>query len=222
MPIFTSAADCSLPDRQGSQSHYGLLRYWVYFMFYGREMMKLFSITGLFFRVVLTGLVITGAALSLSAPAFAQYFDNGYYYRLSTQFRGNGNCLDVFNGGANNNMTHLTNCADYSGQYWRLSDAGNGYYRLSTMFRGVNMCLDIHNGGPRNNQPHLVPCANYSGQFWNIRNEGGWNRLTTQFRGAGMCLDIFNGGPSNNMPHLTGCANYSGQFWHLQQTNKRY
>lgn len=184
--------------------------------------MTTLSKTRLFIRATLVGFLFAITALISIPPAFAQNFDSGYYYRLSTQFRGNGSCLDVFNGGANNNMIHLTNCADYSGQYWRLSNAGNGYYRLSTMFRGVNMCLDIHNGGTFNNQPHLVPCANYSGQFWNIRNEGGWNRLTTQFRGAGMCLDIFNGGQSNNMPHLTGCANYSGQFWSLQQTNKRY
>jgi hypothetical protein len=169
------------------------------------------------FRLFLVGSILAITVPVSAPPVFAQNFDNGYYFRLTTQFRGNGSCLDVFNGGDKNNMTHLTNCADYSGQYWRLSNAGNGYYRLSTMFR-----LDIHNGGPRNNQPHLVPCANYSGQFWNISNDGGWYRLTTQFRGNGMCLDIFNGGHSNNQPHLTGCANYSGQFWSIQQTNKRY
>ena len=184
--------------------------------------MTLFAIIRLFFRATLLGGLLAITSLISTPSAFAQNFDNGYYFRLSTQFRGSGNCLDVFNGGDKNNMTHLTNCADYSGQYWRLSNAGNGYYRLSTMFRGINMCLDIHNGGPRNNQPHLVPCANYSGQFWSIRYEGSWIRLTTQFRGQGMCLDIFNGGHSNNMPHLTGCANYSGQFWSLRQTNKRY
>ncbi len=155
-------------------------------------------------------------------PAAAASIDQQSFYRLTTQFRGSGMCLDVFNGGDKNNMTHLAPCADFSGQYWRLQAAGPGYYRLTTMFRGANMCLDVFNGGPLNNQPHLTQCANYSGQLWQITEQGGWSRLTTQFRGTGMCLDIFNGGPDNNMPHLTNCANYSGQFWQLTRTDKRF
>jgi len=147
-----------------------------------------------------------------------------FYSRLSNQFRGNDMCLDVFNGGAKNNMTHLTKCADLSGQYWALSGAANeGWYRLTTMFRGKEMCLDIHNGGNSNNHPHLTKCANFSGQLWKLKgpDAGGWHRLTTQFRGEDMCLDIFNGGAQNNQPHLTKCANFSGQLWKLSRTNKR-
>lgn len=159
---------------------------------------------------------------SLCTPGSAGGLDTGFYYRLTTQFRGADMCLDVFNGGPQNNMTHLVKCADFSGQYWRFSgpDAG-GWYRLSTMFRGADMCLDIFNGGQYNNQPHLTKCANYSGQFWNLKGEGEWYRMTTQFRGPDMCLDIFNGGPQNNQPHLTTCANYSGQFWKFTKTDKK-
>lgn len=154
-------------------------------------------------------------------PASAQAFDSGAYYRLTTQFRGPSMCLDVFNGGPKNDMTQLANCADFSGQYWRITPAGNGYYKLSTMFRGQNMCLDVYNGGDRNNQVHLTGCANFSGQLWRFIRDGGWYRLTTNFRGDGMCLDIFNGGPDNNQPHLTGCDNFSGQFWQVFLTDKR-
>lgn len=162
--------------------------------------------------------IVAGGLWANSASA--QSVDSSHYYRLSTQFRGAGNCLDVFNGGDKNNMTHLTGCADYSGQYWKFTSAGNGYFRLSTMLRGADTCLDIYNGGPRNNQPHLTACANYSGQFWKMRNDGGWVRFTTQFRGEDMCLDIFNGGADNNQPHLTNCANFSGQYWRLTKTDK--
>lgn len=148
--------------------------------------------------------------------------DTGYYYRLTTQFRGDDMCLDVFNGGPMNNMTHLVKCANYSGQFWRFTgpDAG-GWYRLSTEFRGPGMCLDIFNGGQYNNQPVLAACANLSGQLWNLRADGGWYRLTTQFRGPDMCLDIFNGGPQNDQPTLAPCANYSGQLWKLTKTDKK-
>jgi len=38
-----------------------------------------------------------------------------------SQFRGPGQCLDIFNGGAGNNQPHLTNCANFTGQQWVLS-----------------------------------------------------------------------------------------------------
>lgn len=147
--------------------------------------------------------------------------DDGFYYRLSTQFRGDRQCLDVYNGGERNNMTHLVPCANFTGQFWRLSPAQNGRYRLTTAFRGVDICLDVYNGGARNNQVHLTECAKYSGQLWSLRAEGEWYRLTTDFRGDGQCLDIFNGGQLNNMPHLTDCANTTGQFWKLTRMNRR-
>jgi len=187
--------------------------------------MKLFARR--IFSLKSIGRVAAFAALALlelgavNTTAFAEPVNPQFYYRLTTQFRGDQMCLDVYNGGGKNNMTHLDRCADLSGQYWSIQPAGNGYYRLTTMFRGAGMCLDVFNGGPQDNQPHLAPCANYSGQFWSIVDQGGWNRLTTQFRGSGMCLDIFNGGPDNNMPHLTPCADFSGQFWRLIRTDKR-
>jgi hypothetical protein len=144
--------------------------------------------------------------------------DPNFYYRLSTQFGGADMSLDVFDGGAKNNMTHLERFQDVSGQYWKFLPTGDGSYRLTALLRGSGVCLDIFDGGPDNNQPHLAPCANVPGQFWNIRAEDGWVRLTTKLRGGGMCLDI---NPDNNQPYLAPCANFSGQFWLLSQTDQR-
>jgi hypothetical protein len=166
-------------------------------------------------------LILSGLILSFPASSWGQAIDENYYYRLSTQFRGTDMSLDVFNGGAKNNMTRLERFQDVSGQYWKFTRTQDGSYRLTTMFRGPGMCLDIYNGGRNNNQPHLTRCANVSGQFWNISAEGNWVRLTTKFRGPGMCLDIFNGGGNNNQPHLTSCSNVSGQLWLLSRTDKR-
>jgi Ricin-type beta-trefoil lectin domain len=159
----------------------------------------------------------------LVTPASAQSIDPIFYYKLSTQFRGLGMKLDVFNGGPKNNSTRLEPDQDVSGQFWRFVGNGDGTFRLSTLFRGPNMCLDIFNGGPKNNQPHLVNCANVTGQFWNIlaTADGDRVRLTTKFRGPGMCLDIFNGGANDNQPHLVRCANFTGQLWTLAKTDKR-
>lgn len=138
------------------------------------------------------------------------------YYHLSTSFRGPNMRLDVFNGGQFNNMTHLVEAANYSGQFWKFTQAGGQWLKVTTLLRGEDMCLDIFNGGPFNNEPHLTNCANYSGQLWRLV-AAGENRykLVTLFRGDDMCLGIFNGGVSNNRPHLTNCANYSGQLWTL-------
>lgn len=154
-------------------------------------------------------------------PSLAQSIDESFYYKLSTDFRGDGMKLDVFNGGPKNNRTRLEPDQDVSGQFWRLVANGDGTYRLSTLFRGQNMCLDIFNGGPNNNEPHLTRCGNYTGQFWKLNEEGGAIRLTTTFRGPRMCLDIFNGGPNNNQPHLARCGNYTGQLWTFTRTDKR-
>src|SRR5262249_39714497 len=98
---------------------------------------------------------IAGLVAWLLTPTSAQSVDQSFYYKLSTQFRGNGMKLDVFNGGPKNNLTRLEPDQDVSGQFWRFVGNGDGTFRLSTLFRGPDMCLDIFNGGANNNQPHL-------------------------------------------------------------------
>jgi hypothetical protein len=166
---------------------------------------------------------VAGLLAWLLTTASAQSVDPSFYYKLSTQFRGNGMKLDVFNGGPKNNLTRLEPDQDVSGQFWRFVGNGDGTFRLSTLFRGPRMCLDIFNGGRNNNQPHLVRCGNFTGQFWNIlvTEESDRVRLTTRFRGPDMCLDIFNGGANDNQPHLVSCGNFTGQFWTLMKTEKR-
>jgi len=167
--------------------------------------------------------VITAFVACAATPTWAQSFDQSFYYKLSTEFRGVGMKLDVFNGGPKNNLTRLEPDQDVSGQFWRLMGNGDGTFRLSTKFRGADMCLDVFNGGPKGNQPYLVNCANVTGQSWNIlaTEHGDAVRLTTTFRGPSMCLDIFNGGPNNNQPHLAPCGNLTGQRWILTRTNER-
>jgi len=76
-------------------------------------------------------------------------------------------CLDINNGGANDNEPYLTPCGDLTGQHWKIS-GDNHMYRLTTEFRGPDMCLDIFNGGDNNNQPQLRPCSNVTGQAWTL------------------------------------------------------
>jgi hypothetical protein len=148
-------------------------------------------------------------------PSFAQVPDPNTYYRLSTEFRGTDSVLDVFNGGPQNNLTHLAPFQNVSGQFWRFTPNADGTYRMTTEFRGPGQCLDIFNGGANNDEPHLTACGNFTGQEWMVVRDGQWVRLKTKFRGDGMCLDVFNGGPKANQPHLSSCGNFSGQHWQL-------
>ena len=79
-------------------------------------------------------------------------------------------CLDVFNGGPNDNQPHLADCDDLSGQAWRIVLAGDGeLIHLTTEFHGLGMCLDIFNERPTDNQPYLAECNDVvSGQFWTL------------------------------------------------------
>src|SRR5258706_13767751 len=144
-------------------------------------------------------LAVAALLASLLTPAAAQSVDPSFYYKLSTQFRGNGMKLDVFNGGPKNNLTRLEPDQDVSGQFWRFVGNSDGTFRLSTLFRGPSMCLDIFNGGAKNNQPHLVNCSNFTGQLWNIMItwDGDLVRLTPNLRGRGFCLETFHVGDTN-------------------------
>ena len=151
--------------------------------------------------------------LTLTAPAMSQSPDPGFYYKLSTEFRGPDMSMDVFNGGPKNNQARLDRDQDVSGQNWRFAPTGDGSFRLTTEFRGPRMCLDIN---PPTNRAELRPCGNYTGQFWQIVRSGDSVRLTTAFRGPRMCLDI---DPDNNQPELRSCGDYSGQAWTLTRTD---
>src|SRR5260370_13961043 len=101
-------------------------------------------------------LAVAALLASLLTPAAAQSVDPSFYYKLSTQFRGNGMKLDVFNGGPKNNLTRLEPGQDVSGQLWRLMGTRDGTFRLSTLVPRPRQCPDCFHGGPHNKQPHLV------------------------------------------------------------------
>jgi hypothetical protein len=82
-------------------------------------------------------------------------------YRVTTEFRGPGMCLDI---NPSTNRPELRACGNLSGQFWQIVPAG-GWVRLTTTFRGPGMCLDID---PSSDQPELRSCGNFSGQMWRL------------------------------------------------------
>jgi hypothetical protein len=167
------------------------------------------SLKALAFAVLATVTVLS------SATAAPGDYRPGVSYRFTTQFRGPDMCMDVFNGGGENNLINLSPCGNYSGQKWNLRPAGHGRYRLTTDFRGDGMCLDVVNGGRRSNRLQLAPCGSYSGQFWTLSPASdGAVRLTNDFT-PGRCADIHD-----NRVDMSACRNYSGQLWHARPADR--
>lgn len=116
-------------------------------------------------------LALTAAWVALDATAsHAQSPET--YRRLTTEWLGDGMCLDIVNDGANNNRLQLAKCGDVSGQHWKITKTKGGYVRLTTEWRGDGMCLDIVNDGVNNNQLQLARCGDFSGQRWKIASNG--------------------------------------------------
>jgi hypothetical protein len=100
-------------------------------------------------------LAITVLLARVPGQASAQNVDQDFYYKLSTQFRGNGMKLDVFNGGPKNNLTRLEPDQDVAGQFWRFEGNADGTFRLSTQFRGPTRCILMFTyGSKRSNARH--------------------------------------------------------------------
>ena len=155
------------------------------------------------------------AALVMAVPIAvqAQEFDDGRYYRLTTQWQGDGKSLDVVNDGANNQLI-LADTGDYTGQYWKFTSLGDGYYRLTTQWQGAGKSLDVVNDGA-NDKLILADTGNFSGQHWRVeRQANGYYRLTTQWQGPGKSLDVVNDG-ANDKLNLAATGDYSGQYWNI-------
>ncbi|CAF4341831.1 unnamed protein product, partial [Rotaria sordida] len=60
-------------------------------------------------------------------------FNPNIYYRLTTQWQGDGKSLDIVNDGTNNRPI-LAATGALTGQYWKITPIGNGYYRLTTQW----------------------------------------------------------------------------------------
>lgn len=158
-------------------------------------------------------LFFTGVTSLASMLVQAQSIEPGAYYRLSSQWQGEGLSLDVINDGKNNQI-QLARTGEYSGQLWKFTPMPGGFYRITSQWQGEGKSLDVVNDG-KNNRLQLADTGDYSGQFWKIIPQGnGYAKLTTQWQGDGKALDVINDGRNNRL-QLANSGNYSGQFWKL-------
>ncbi|RKH59605.1 hypothetical protein D7V93_14675 [Corallococcus llansteffanensis] len=155
----------------------------------------------------------TPAPLPQSVPQVPETvsFDSRCYYRLTTQWRGDGLSLDIINDGKNNTPI-LAKTAMVPGQLWKLLPEANGAHRLVTQWRGKGLSL-AHTAG---NQPLLVDTAAAPEQLWRVTPElDGTLRLTNLAQDASLSLDILYDGKANITPILARTRHVSGQLWNV-------
>ncbi|NOK15617.1 RICIN domain-containing protein [Corallococcus carmarthensis] len=140
-------------------------------------------------------------------------FDSRCYYRLTTQWRGDGLSLDIINDGKNNTPI-LAKTAMVPGQRWKLLPEANGAHRLVTQWRGKGLSL----ANTASNQPLLVDTAAAPEQLWRVTPElDGTLRLTNLAQDASLSLDILYDGKANITPILAPTRDVSGQLWNVTQ-----
>lgn len=136
-------------------------------------------------------------------------FDTSFYYRLTNNFLGPDQALDVSPDGSGGLMMAKT--ADQSGQFWRLIDLGAGKYALRTLYLGDCFSLDVINDSI-NDTPWLAPTGNFSGQSWTLTPWGdGTYKLTNDFTGPGKSLNVYS---DSHKPFLD-TGDHTGQHWEL-------
>ena len=136
-------------------------------------------------------------------------FDTGYYYRLTTMFKGDGLSLDVVND-ANDDKLKLAKTGGFYGQYWRLTEVDGRYYRLTTEWRGVEKSLTAKSDG-RNIR--LEDSQDIISQHWMLTIiRGQWIRITNRWK-PGKAID----GPP---PVLAPTGGFSGQHWKFTKLHK--
>ncbi len=156
----------------------------------------------------------------VAGGASAQPFDG--WYRLQTQFRGDGECLegDQAASTTHNGAAFMNTCLNATSQLWMLVAQGNGLYRLKTQFGGDGECLDGNQAGSsvKAGAAFMNTCQNVSSQLWMPVAQGnGFYRLKTQFGGDGACLEGNQAASPdhNGAAFMRPCMNQTGQSWKL-------
>ena len=57
--------------------------------------------------------------------------DPNFYYRLTTQWQGEGKSLDVVHDGEDSTQLKLADSGNFSGQYWRFKHKFSSLYQIS-------------------------------------------------------------------------------------------
>ena len=166
-------------------------------------------------------------ALSLLLVGYAAHAQADPYvgkkFRLKTQFRGDGECLesnstkyvDLHSG-----ASFMDKVQNVTGEFWMIEKQPNGAYRLKSEFQGANKCLEGNSASSPTmaGAAFMDDCKNVTGQYWKIvPASGGYVKLMTM--SGNQCLEgnepgskVHNGAAFMNTPQ-----NVTGQLWKIEE-----
>lgn len=155
-----------------------------------------------------------------AAPAKAAGPDLSGWFRLKTQFQGDGKCFKGNEAGSavKDAAAFIDKCQNASDQIWQFVPERD-HYRLKTKSQGANKCLEGNaaTSNVKSGTAFMDNCQNASGQLWKLVPEGKGYRLKTQFQGEGKCLEgnAATSDVKNGAAFMDDCKNVSGQIWNL-------
>jgi len=159
-------------------------------------------------------LVMIFSAFTSIAQNFNE-FNPDAYYRLTTEWLGDGMSLDVVNDDKDNKLI-LAKTGAFTGQFWKITSLGNGYFRFTTKFKGDGKSLTVVNNGTTK-VLRLKNTTNDDTQAWKINSFGnGYYRFISKSSNNTKSLDVINDG-NNNKVQLSKTADYSGQYWRIDK-----
>lgn len=98
------------------------------------------------------------------------------YFRITNVELGNGKSLD-----SSPTAPHVATNGNYTGQFWKLTDALNGHVRLSNMYQPTKS-LDTSGKAPH--APFLGKSGNISGQLWKLTPIGSAQKIAAQVKSS--------------------------------------
>ncbi len=139
-------------------------------------------------------------------------FDSNAYYRLTTEWQGEGKSLDIVNDGQNNQLI-LAKTGNYTGQMWKITKIGDDTYTLHTKWQGPDKTLEFLRKASRD-VLQLKGGSDASGSLWKIIPIGNGYYRITHLWASNLSLDIVNDG-TNNKVHMATTGSYTGQYWKI-------
>jgi hypothetical protein len=154
------------------------------------------------------------------------------YFHLTTKLSESTNkCLEgnqVANSSFLGGAAFMDDCADVTGQFWKMIPADNGYFHLTTaLLESRNKCLEgnrVANDSFLGGAAFMDDCTDLTGQLWKkVPADDNYFYLTTKFlESQSKCLEgnrVANDSFLGGAVFMDDCTGVTGQLWTLNPSH---
>jgi len=153
----------------------------------------------------------------ISQNGYAQSFDPNTWYRLTSQWQGEGKSMGITKPNNYYQGVQLSNSADADYQAWKIRPIGDGYFQLICKYTGDVNCLSLYKSLPKFSYGAIAPWKRTPDQYWKITDlQNGYYHLTVWSKTTDSSLTVMNDGKTNDLLILKATGNYSNQNWMIK------